>query len=507
MISRVIGVDFGTSTSVVCYCDYTDGKPGAVEYITFNGQKHSPTLILKDGTVKNKQGIEKHCHEQYGWDAANSNSFYALLESNFKMDLVGADAGKRRKAEELTQKFFAYLFQAYKHGSIIRKGQDLNSVITYITYPGKFPRSVQDFLVQCAKDAGFPNVTPLDEACAAMNYVLTHDTEDTRNFFNSRKNTKLNVMLIDMGAGTTDIAIFEYDTGNHDGYRPIGFYPNDETENFGGKEIDSMLCGFYVRKIGADITKILGQGDRTLGEKILSADVKNFKEQQLSLKYLKQNLLCDEVPGRLATLVWQMPDPTVTNIDRKLFEELLAGYLPQFSRLVNGALSEAELFGSDIDLVLLTGGHSQWYFVKDCLCNRTGLDISESAVLGFPEPHLVVADGAAVSYRPPKSPYVPPGSAVSESSKGVGTQNRYESRYRDFVPCSSDCFLNLGGCSTKGHLCSTYCECDTVCTEHNSSNCDYDSLRCQNDIPCNYCHDCNSDSCECDSIWCDREYG
>lgn len=507
MTSRVIGVDFGTSTSVVCYCDYTDGKPGAVEYITFNGHKHTPTLILRDGTIKNKQGVEKHCSEQYGWDAASFNSFYALLESNFKMDLVGADAGKRRKAEELTKKFFTYLFQAYKQGSVVQKGQEPDSVITYITYPGKFPKSVQDFLLKCAKDAGFPNAAPLDEACAAMSYVLTHDTEDTRKFFNSHKNTKLKVMLIDMGAGTTDIAIFEYDTGGHDGYKPVSFYPKDGSKNFGGKEIDSMLCGFYLQKIGADITKILGQGDNVLGEKILSNDIKDFKEQQLSLKYLKQNLLCDEVPGRLSTLVWQMQNPAVTNIDRKIFEELLADYLPQFSQLINGALSEARLSGSEIDLVLLTGGHSQWYFVKDYLCNKTRLNINKGAVLGFPEPHLVVADGAAVSYKPSKSHYVSPKSTAGKTVKEAKKQNRYESQYRDFVLCSSDCFFNLGGCDTKGYLCSTHCECDTVCAEYNSNNCEYDSLHCQKDIPCSDCYDCRSDSCECDSIWCDREYG
>ncbi len=516
MINRVIGVDFGTSTSVVCYCDYTDGKPGAVEYILFGGHKHSPTLILRDGTVKNKQGVEKHCEEQYGWNAENSNSFYTLLESNFKMDLISADAVKREKAEGLTRKFFAYLFQAYQSGNTVRKGQEPDSVITYITYPGKFPPPVQEFLAGCAKAAGFENVSLLAEACAAMSYAQTHDTEATKKFFDSHQNKALKVMLIDMGAGTTDIAIFDYDTGKPDSYRPVSFYPKDGSENFGGREIDNILCDFYTRKIGTEISRILGQGNVALGEKILSADVKIFKEQQLSLNYLKQNQLCDEVPGRLSTLIWQLPDPTVTNIDRKIFEELLKNYLPQFTRIVNGSLSEAGLFGSDIDLVLLTGGHSQWYFVKDYLCNKTNLKIAESAVLSFPEPHLVVADGAAVSYRPPKPRYVPAQISVNPAQTGESAgkkdggkvskpKNRYESKYREFKPCGSDCFINWGGCSTKGYQCSSNCECDVVCAAFDSNNCEHDSMHCQNYVPCAYCHDC--DDCRWDGVFCDREYG
>lgn len=514
MINRVVSIDFGTSTSVVCYCDYMDGKPGTVEYIIFNGHKYVPTLILNSGTIKNKQGNEKHCDEQYGWDAANANSFYALLESNFKMDLISGDIKKRKRAEELTQKFFSYLFQAYKHGNTIRKDKELDSVITYITYPGKFSQSAQDFLMQCAGNVGFENVKLLDEASAAINYALMHDTEETKNFFSRHKNSKLKVMLIDMGAGTTDIAIFEYDTNNQHNCRSISFYPKDGTRNFGGREIDVKLCEFYKQKIGTKITEMLGGGDVIFGEKILLSDVKYFKEQQLSGKYLAQNQLCDEVPGRLSTMVWQLSDATVTNIDRKLFEELLKDYLPQFTQLINGALTEAALPGNCIDLVLLTGGHSQWYFVKDFLCNRTNLIIKENAILSFPEPHLVVAGGAAASYKEPKPDYVPPeviADNVGKNEKTVKNEskpkNRYESQYREFKLCSSDCFFNWGGCSTKGYQCTSYCECDTVCAAFNSENCEYDKLRCENDVPCNYCYDCYYDSCECDSVWCDREYG
>ncbi len=222
MINRVIGVDFGTSTSVVCYCDYTDGKPGAVEYILFGGHKHSPTLILRDGTVKNKQGVEKHCEEQYGWNAENSNSFYTLLESNFKMDLISADAVKREKAEGLTRKFFAYLFQAYQSGNTVRKGQEPDSVITYITYPGKFPPPVQEFLAGCAKAAGFENVSLLAEACAAMSYAQTHDTEATKKFFDSHQNKALKVMLIDMDEKYMKEAIRQAKKAYAIGEVPIG---------------------------------------------------------------------------------------------------------------------------------------------------------------------------------------------------------------------------------------------------------------------------------------------
>ena len=58
------------------------------------------------------------------------------------------------------------------------------------------------------------------------------------------------------------------------------------------------------------------------------------------------------------------------SIDRDIFEGFAADYLRQFPELVNGCMSAAGLSGDDVDLVILTGGHSQWYFVREMLSGK-----------------------------------------------------------------------------------------------------------------------------------------
>ena len=57
-------------------------------------------------------------------------------------------------------------------------------------------------------------------------------------------------------------------------------------------------------------------------------------------------------------------------LTRSVFEENAAEYLKKFPELVNGCVNAAGAAARDIELVLLTGGHSQWYFVKEMLTGR-----------------------------------------------------------------------------------------------------------------------------------------
>ena len=58
------------------------------------------------------------------------------------------------------------------------------------------------------------------------------------------------------------------------------------------------------------------------------------------------------------------------NLDRVAFESWAESYLKQFPELVNGCLQSAEIPGEQVDLVVLTGGHSQWYFAKEIFAGK-----------------------------------------------------------------------------------------------------------------------------------------
>ncbi|MCX7773797.1 MAG: hypothetical protein N2376_11870, partial [Clostridia bacterium] len=54
-------------------------------------------------------------------------------------------------------------------------------------------------------------------------------------------------------------------------------------------------------------------------------------------------------------------------ISRNDFEEMLSGYISQFPRLVTDCLSDIGFNGAQLDYIILTGGHSQWYFTNEIL--------------------------------------------------------------------------------------------------------------------------------------------
>lgn len=401
-MNEQIGIDFGTTTSAVCRCTYeTDRVQGVQEYVPFNGELYDRTAVLVTGTLTNGFGeTVRSDEEKYGWTAWEDTGKYPLLESGFKMDLLSPDPRKREKARMLSKKYFCHLYQKFMENQVRKKVGKTEKTTTVVTYPAKFSGELQAFLKEAAEEAGFANVLPVNEAQAAMQYAMHFDSGETAAFFRNNRKQVLKIMLIDMGAGTTDIAVFEYDTQEPSQVKTIAFYPKQGGYNFGGGEIDRKLYEFYVSKLGADYpADYSNDEDAALGERLLKENIKQHKEQHLSRQLQEKQTA--SAPMDLMRDARRKPEKPDLRLDREGFGMLLKDYLPQFSALVNGALEEAKLAGEEIDLILLTGGHSQWYFVREMLLNKdpehpVKLKLTEDRILTFPQPHLVVAKGAAV---------------------------------------------------------------------------------------------------------------
>ena len=369
MIKRQIGVDFGTTTSVMHYVDYDgSGKIIRESYVPFEGadNRSVPTVILPAGENVDKRGRSKKNNEYWGWKAYNKTELHKFICSEFKIGLLSQDEEIKNQSKQLTQKFFQFLYQQYEDTTEAMADQ----ITTYVTYPSQFPDSVRNFLQQAAKDAGFPNVQMLTEAEAAMYYTLNIDTSKKAKVLDQFKGRKINVMLADLGGGTTDIAIYSYDlTGGND-HRLLGFYPKSGEKGFGGAEVDRLLCNFLhdliLTKTGEDVYQTLGEQDLEFGRLRLNQSVKPWKDTTLSTD-LGENEAVYTLPVALLFLNIRI------DIDRDVLEkDVLHEYLPIFPKLVNGALLAAGLTGEDIDVVMLTGGHSRWYFVTDMLLGKNG---------------------------------------------------------------------------------------------------------------------------------------
>ncbi len=242
MADRIIGIDFGTSTSVIRVRRYQNGNPVDVvpNAVTFNnGSPMVPTLIqiqkLANGAVT-----------YYGYEAEVPKRAAAVYR-NFKLELESPDPEKRAAARKYTAEFLNYLGETYRHQSDTGFLGDTNdNVETHISYPVKWSQETRDFMLEAARAAGFPNVSGTDEAQACIQAVTEQYAEllTGKGYFQLDK--PCTILLIDMGAGTTDLVLCRHTPGVNTRTEILNKWPKQSETLFGGHTVDDILYDYIV---------------------------------------------------------------------------------------------------------------------------------------------------------------------------------------------------------------------------------------------------------------------
>lgn len=424
-VERIVGIDFGTSTSLVKVKAYRDGKPvdgdpTLAHYVEFDGRNMVPTLIRFAGA-----------DEYYGYDA-NQTIPGSSMYRNFKLDLQSQDRASRAQAEELTRKFVRFLYERYA-GQSEHFGQ-FDTQRTLVSYPAKWTRETRDFMVKAAAKAGFKNVSGMDEPTAALYTVMAQESGRLVEQKYLTPGKPAYVLMIDMGAGTTDLALCRYTPGGEN--KIIDTWPPANSKVlFGGREMDELLIQYLLNYL-----KRCGVGERQLKnfEKQNMENCKGWKESSVSLA-LKNNRSVNGC-GFVSQLfmmsdVEELPFPA---INRAVLEKFCRDYISRYAGLIAEAMAHARQVepnfnAGDLSLAVLTGGHSQWYFAKDMLCcslpgyeGGVGVRLSENQVVGLTQPQGTVSSGLVFS------PQFEKGNMFAEgfwtSQRGQTVSNRREGK-------------------------------------------------------------------------------
>jgi molecular chaperone DnaK (HSP70) len=412
-VVRHIGIDFGTSTSVVCYKDYyADGTPLTPDDpVAVKFTEHSnliPTLVLEDaGNLYFGDDAERKAEYESG-----------QLYSEFKMDLVGPEDSRHDKARELTLTFFARLYEQYLNNATSPVEATVEER-TYVSYPAKWPQAVRDLMVKTASAAGFPHVVGMTEPEAAMRYFLTTKTgkyKELKDRSVIKEDHPVLVLLIDMGAGTSDFVLYRYtirSDGRHE-HVALGTWPESVGDaeqrgvHLGGREIDARLFDSVI-KPGLPPGLLEKRGAAFEGT--LKSDTKKWKENVLAPELRAGNPVT-QLPSRVAMLItYSDATPPAIGVDRVQFHVLFRDYLDHWINLVETLLQrtiEPDDYeeGQQVDLVILTGGHSQWYWVDDLLtgalpgCGAAALEMVRNdpgRIFRSGQPQETVARGMAMS--------------------------------------------------------------------------------------------------------------
>lgn len=371
----IIGIDFGTSTTVLKVKNYYDGmKSNDCQSLMIGGSSVVPTLVFErsaDGRLFFGQEAEAEC----------GTGCEGVMHRNFKMDLLNPE--KKENAERLIKEFMKYLYRQFS----LQKAQlsVCDTVKTFISYPAKWTPEIIAFMKQCVIDAGFgttDNVFGETEPTAAIYATFTNHENVLKEQRLVSQNVPINVMMLDMGAGTSDVTIFRFMADNNNKFhigvdgKIISHPAVDNAYLCGGREVDRMLCDYNL-----DYLKQLFPGG-TVHEglkKKNESGVKEWKEVHVSPR-LQENQSAS-LPGELMTLISMlrsfspgMQSVPYPNLDRNAFEMATKEHWTQLHTLMTDAIAKAgevisEIKGpEDIDLLIVTGGHSQWYCVQEmCL--------------------------------------------------------------------------------------------------------------------------------------------
>ena len=366
----IIGIDFGTSATVVNVKNYYDGmQENECHTLSFNGHHLLPTVIFERNDGRVFYGYEAIAEQEAGSEG--------VFHQNFKMNLISPDAKIREKAKSLIEKFFSYLYSEFERQKALLHVSPTTK--TYVSYPAKWTPDMVRFMEGCAIKAGFGNENTVfgeTEPTAAIYATFENRQEELKANRIVVQEQPLNVMMLDMGAGTSDITIFKFKVDNNNkffiGYdNQIITYPSvDNTYLCGGREIDKLLTEYLMNFVHRAIRPEKNNSIQQI-ELSIEGGVKEWKETNVSPKlrdnesavmphsllFYKRNLFFKDIPF----------DP----FTRSTFELITIGHREQLYNLIIEAIEKARykingLNGpEDIDLVILTGGHSLWYLIED----------------------------------------------------------------------------------------------------------------------------------------------
>jgi len=375
-----IGIDFGTSNSCVTVATYYDRGAGELEpepiqrpeAVSFHQQKTVPTVVFL-GNGRDQSPL-------FGQLAEEKAPYYPeLTRSGFKLRLSHPTTGK--EAYLLSKQFLSHLRQRTAEIVPLDKKDGSIRVETIIGHPVQWTPDQRDETKRAAIAAGFPNVRLEEESMAALYSHLCDDRDN----FQPRPGSR--ILMVDMGGGTTDFAFLQLAMSPDQ--RPVslpvdpaGSVPawGDNRRSYGGRDLDQLMLDYMTREWDPQLVKKQRQG--------LLREVRRFKEG-----------FSDAMRGGADDYetVWLVGDEArPMRLTRAEFEEFAAEYIAHFDVLLRGALEEARVAPRQVTHLILTGGHSRWYFVDQAL-ERVfpHLSIEGRSILRHASPEQSVARGLA----------------------------------------------------------------------------------------------------------------
>ena len=350
MDTLILAIDFGTTTTIVCGDIQGVGNP---RFLVDDNSVLIPSVIFKRNDGVTFYG--KEAEAEYVRPKSNGKLF-----ENFKMWLLDED--RRLEGEACIKEFLRE--HIYNRLYINQKADfpEHDNVIVRISHPSKWSKDLVQFMADAIKESGFQNskIETVAEPLAVSVYSMQSRAKSLSDVL--QKNTSYNTMTIDMGGGTCDVVICKTEI-DEDGKCHVSSsvaYPSaGSSESCGGRDIDIILMHYIWEQcqLQDNFRRIFTQRNARIWKERVSKD-------------LKRNEIAD-APARVSDILSTLNIDISSRgtIDRATFEQKSSQHWKDFRKIIQDAVSDYQskynISDEDIDFIFVTGGHSQWYCVKD----------------------------------------------------------------------------------------------------------------------------------------------
>ncbi|MDQ1523035.1 MAG: molecular chaperone DnaK [Pyrinomonadaceae bacterium] len=378
-MSKIIGIDLGTTNSVVAVME--GGEPTVIT--NSEGGRTTPSVVAfaKDGNrlvgqVAKRQAVTNPENTIYSIKRFMGRGFDEVTEEKKQVPYQVQAAGNRdvrihADGKEYTPpEISAMILQKMKQSAEDYLGQKVDKAV--ITVPAYFNDAQRQATKDAGKIAGLEVMRIVNEpTAAALAYGLDKKKEEI-------------IAVFDFGGGTFDISILEVGEG------VVEVKSTNGDTHLGGDDIDERLMQWITEEFKKD------QGIDLSNDKMA---LQRLKEAAEKAKIELSTAMETEVNLPFITADASGPKHLVMKLTRAKFEQLIDPILQRLRKPVEDAIADAKkaiktdtpFDATKVNEVVLVGGSTRIPKVQEIVKEIFGKEPNKSV-----NPDEVVAVGAAV---------------------------------------------------------------------------------------------------------------